>query len=867
MKARKRILATLLSIAVAATTVLPGTLTVSAASIVTETAGQGVETQTTWSEAMEKKNVGGEFYWHLQSSATTNNNVNNDYSAETAPAIILDYDKDLTFNGEPSTICVDIYPNGTLSSMRFGIMLKYAGPTNWAYLYYDGGWGFEYNYDGCTDGQKWGTVSGIPSLVDNQDRTVKITYVSASEVQVSVISGEEESEPVSIERDALAAVEEWAKTAGEDGSAIPVHFGFKAGTYSGTITDVNLKNMSLNGEDVMNDNWDWVVSRDGQVFTPDDVIGGTNYAVLNGKTSSYSGLEDFANGTVSAVVRPVTDNAKFALAAKYTDAGSVQVGYDGSRWYYTVGTAKTQANANLAVEKDKDYQINMTIDDGKLSANVALAEEGAAEQAVASNVDVSGVAAGKIAVSAEAGTELWIRNVNYNKVVKSEPTDLIAKYDELAASIGTANTDNKYYSDLWSAYETALNEAKTMIDSNDNITQAEANAKQTAMERAATRLEAVDKTALEARYNEYKDTQNLNYTDDTWAAFSSALQDAQEVIKKIDAKQSIAKAEVTAASNNIANTARRLIQKMATEEEKAALTTLYNEIKALNSSAYTADTWAAAAAALTDAEAALAMGDGLSQYELQAATKALQDAKAALKLAYTVSFIDTAYTVDATATVETKVNANTTVTYTSSDPSVATVDANGVVTGVKAGTATITATAGTVSATATVTVTTPKVTLNAKTAKLQIRKNTTAIKVASKIDTDSVVSWSSSKPNIASVTKNGKVTAKKTGKTVLTVTMKSGATASCTLNVQKGKVKVSSIKANVKKVSLKKGKKFTIEVTKNPITVTDKVTYSTNKKKVATVSNKGVITAKGKGKCKVTVKCGGKKATINVTVK
>ncbi len=866
MKTRKRILAALLSAAVAATTVLPGAVTADAAVIVTETPGQNVEAQENWSEAMEQKNIGGEFYWHLQSSATNNNNVNNDYSAAVAPAIILDRERDMTFNGEPLTVNVDIYPNGTLSSMRFGIMLKYAGPTNWAYLYYDGGWGFEYNYDGCTDDSKWGTVSGIPSLVDNEDRTVKITYISESEVQVSVISGGEESEPVTIEKEALAAVDAWAQTAGEDGGAVPVHFGFKAGTFSGTITDVNLKNMELNGEDMMNDDWGWVVEREGQVFVPDDVIGGTDYAVLNGKTSSYTDLEDFENGAVSAVFRPVTDGGKFALAAKHTDAGDVKVGYDGSKWYYTVGTAKTQADAGPAVEQDRDYRISMTINDGKLSANVASAEEGAQAHAIAGNVDVSSVAAGTIAVSAEAGTEVWVRDVNYTKVVKSEPTELIEAYDKAIRDTGDKNTDNKYYSDTWAAYADALKEAKDMIDSDDEITQADATGKKTALERAATRLELVDKTALESRYNELKDTPNVNYTEDSWNAFRNALENADQLIKAIDAKQSVAKTDVTTASNNLSNTYRRLVQVMASDEEKAALTALYNEIKALNASAYTADTWAAAAKALQGAEDLFAMGEDLTQYDVQAAAKALQDAKAGLKLAHTVSFVSTAYTVDATATVATKVTANTAVTYTSSDPAVATVDANGVVTGVKAGTAVITATAGTVKATATVTVTTPAVALNAKSAKLQLKKSTSALKVASKIDTDSVVSWTSSKPSVASVNKAGKITAKKTGKAVITVSMKSGATASCTITVQKGKVTIKSIKVNSKKVTLKKGKKFTLEVTKNPITVSDKVTYTSSNKKVATVSGKGVIAAKNKGTCKITVKCGKKKATVNVKV-
>ncbi len=81
------------------------------------------------------------------------------------------------------------------------------------------------------------------------------------------------------------------------------------------------------------------------------------------------------------------------------------------------------------------------------------------------------------------------------------------------------------------------------------------------------------------------------------------------------------------------------------------------------------------------------------------------------------------------------------------------------------------------------------------------------------------------------------------------------------------KVVTKSIKVNRTKVSLKKGKKFVIKVTRKPAAAQDKITFSTSKKKVATVSKKGVITAKGKGTCKITVKCNGKKKVIRVTVK
>ena len=93
MKARKRILATLLSVAVAATTVLPGAVAANAATIVTETPEQEIE-KNTWTETMDRVNTGGELYWHIQSSTSSiNPNTNNDYSADNAPMVVLDMDR------------------------------------------------------------------------------------------------------------------------------------------------------------------------------------------------------------------------------------------------------------------------------------------------------------------------------------------------------------------------------------------------------------------------------------------------------------------------------------------------------------------------------------------------------------------------------------------------------------------------------------------------------------------------------------------------------------------------------------------------------------------------------------------------------
>ena len=141
---------------------------------------------------------------------------------------------------------------------------------------------------------------------------------------------------------------------------------------------------------------------------------------------------------------------------------------------------------------------------------------------------------------------------------------------------------------------------------------------------------------------------------------------------------------------------------------------------------------------------------------------------------------------------------------------------------------------------------------------------------------DKVVSWKSSNKKVASVDKNGKVKGLKAGKTAtITVQLQSGLKKSFKVKVQKKNVATKSLKVvNVStgkkvssKVSLKRKQTLKLATTVSPITSKEKVKYSSSNKKVASVSSKGVIKAKKKGKATITVKSGKKTYKIKVTVK
>ncbi len=113
--------------------------------------------------------------------------------------------------------------------------------------------------------------------------------------------------------------------------------------------------------------------------------------------------------------------------------------------------------------------------------------------------------------------------------------------------------------------------------------------------------------------------------------------------------------------------------------------------------------------------------------------------------------------------------------------------------------------------------------------------------------------WYSSKPYIASISRDGILTAKRPGQTVIScVASNSHFVATKTITVYNHLVK--SVKTNVSTKRLKKGKTFNIRSTVSPSNATiKKVKYTSSNKRVATVSTSGKISAKRKGSCYIKV--------------
>jgi len=133
------------------------------------------------------------------------------------------------------------------------------------------------------------------------------------------------------------------------------------------------------------------------------------------------------------------------------------------------------------------------------------------------------------------------------------------------------------------------------------------------------------------------------------------------------------------------------------------------------------------------------------------------------------------------------------------------------------------------------------------------------------------VTYKTSNKKVATVSKKGVITAKKTGKATITVTSTKNKKKKAKVTVKVVAGKVTKVTLNKKTASLQEGEKLSLKATvktkgKKP---NKTVKWTTSNKNVATVSTKGVVTAKKAGTVKITAMSTdgtNKKATCTITV-
>lgn len=204
--------------------------------------------------------------------------------------------------------------------------------------------------------------------------------------------------------------------------------------------------------------------------------------------------------------------------------------------------------------------------------------------------------------------------------------------------------------------------------------------------------------------------------------------------------------------------------------------------------------------------------------------------------------------------------------WKSSDEAVATVDGSGVVTGVAPGEATITAICGDVEASCTVRVEIPleKIDLDIRKATLAVGED--RVVVATPVPenaTGVAITWSSSDPEVATVSEDGTVVAVAPG--TVTITATSGEVSqACQIMVG---YHAEVIQLDRTTATLAVGKSFTLGTTAYPGTnMIDSITFESSNPKIATVDGNGKVTAVAAGKVYIVVRCGSLEVKCLVTV-
>jgi len=218
-----------------------------------------------------------------------------------------------------------------------------------------------------------------------------------------------------------------------------------------------------------------------------------------------------------------------------------------------------------------------------------------------------------------------------------------------------------------------------------------------------------------------------------------------------------------------------------------------------------------------------------------------------------------------------------TATWASSDAAVATISATGLASGVAAGNTTISATFEGTTGTALLSVTAKtmtKIVVTPATAEIAVGVNQPFVAMAHFNDNTTQVvttevTWESSNTKVATIASNGTATGVGAGETTITATHSAGPSGSAKLTVKA--VGPTELSVSCTDVKLAAGvttqcKAVATMDDGSTADVTSQATWKSDKDTVATVSNAGLVTAKGEGKANISAEYQGLSGSVEIEV-
>lgn len=194
------------------------------------------------------------------------------------------------------------------------------------------------------------------------------------------------------------------------------------------------------------------------------------------------------------------------------------------------------------------------------------------------------------------------------------------------------------------------------------------------------------------------------------------------------------------------------------------------------------------------------------------------------------------------------------ISWKSSSSKTASVNTYGLVTAKKAGSCQITARVSGGEASCRVTVQKTTLTLSAASVSME---NGASFRLSGKTSNGSAIQWRSSRSSVATIDEQGRIEAQKVGETVITASA-DGTKKTCRVTVKKPKVTLSQDKVSLYRTQTHR---FTVRVSSGR-----PVSWKSRKKSVATVDERGVVTAKKHGTAIITAAVDGVSKECEVIV-
>lgn len=396
----------------------------------------------------------GETMGHLVSGA---NNGNGHFGDAKPEAFVLSGDT----VGE-GTVGADFVINSDPTTSRVRFVAKYVNDENWAFVGYDVGnnWFFQYSADG--EGG-WPSLSGLPTLSAGQEAKISVS------VEGSVVTVVVNGETATVDNVALAGV------LTQEGKV-----GFGGATYSTQYTDIAFTNVVM-GDQTVTDFSDWAVYKDveGQTwdpaYTPEvpegrkwiQITGGSHngggHAYGNANTSAPLVLVDNSrkanNGeTLSLTLVPESDTINFGIFYTYVDDSNwMYVGYDpSSKWYCQYnhngsGSYPAFGGDLPTPEKGVPMEISISVNNEKVSLTVNGVTQSMSNQAAGScTASLSGKGVYGIKANGTSSVRFADAAVNGTSIMEEDWALLVTRggetvnswYVNLADVSGTVTDEN-----------------------------------------------------------------------------------------------------------------------------------------------------------------------------------------------------------------------------------------------------------------------------------------------------------------------------------------------------------------------------------------------------------------------------------------